>query len=392
MTQVVWLSLDPVKSQIDFYPKSFAEAIEMTFSKKLEKCVLGPDFFNATVHVDNHEHLYQTTPGQFFGRTFKQPGYRTVARIQKEEMHSVKVFARRIHGEWRICNVTDAERTFDVKIPEGCVVNVASDATTGNRVVPRIWRPEDLEEAAHTTLFVVWQWCKRMDVEFQSLDDDMWSPCVSLSTSSTHGETLICVCVLRACRYLHENNAKLEAAHRRNDNSTTIEVGKRSFTVQFSPNTCFATQKDGYKCRSVRRVIETGFKLKKMLDAMEPAANYAADSVGEEIFANMTIQSFLCPITHQVMQDPVMTADGHSYEREAIEEWYASQINTPLCLFCLNPAQALQSYHLTIDGEAARSARFENEYDIAATHSIACRKRRRRRGPRKKRFIRSLNG
>ena len=27
----------------------------------------------------------------------------------------------------------------------------------------------------------------------------------------------------------------------------------------------------------------------------------------------------LCPITHEVMVDPVMTADGHTYERAAIE-------------------------------------------------------------------------
>ena len=28
-----------------------------------------------------------------------------------------------------------------------------------------------------------------------------------------------------------------------------------------------------------------------------------------------------CPITQDIMTDPVMTADGHTYEREAIEHW-----------------------------------------------------------------------
>lgn len=32
--------------------------------------------------------------------------------------------------------------------------------------------------------------------------------------------------------------------------------------------------------------------------------------------------SFLCPITQEPMQDPVATADGHVYERKAIEEWF----------------------------------------------------------------------
>jgi hypothetical protein len=32
--------------------------------------------------------------------------------------------------------------------------------------------------------------------------------------------------------------------------------------------------------------------------------------------------SFLCPITHHVMEDPVYTVDGHAYERAAIAEWF----------------------------------------------------------------------
>jgi len=30
---------------------------------------------------------------------------------------------------------------------------------------------------------------------------------------------------------------------------------------------------------------------------------------------------FYCPITHEVMVDPVVAQDGHTYERQAIEEW-----------------------------------------------------------------------
>ena len=31
--------------------------------------------------------------------------------------------------------------------------------------------------------------------------------------------------------------------------------------------------------------------------------------------------AFLCPITLEVMKEPVVCADGHTYERSAIEEW-----------------------------------------------------------------------
>ena len=35
-----------------------------------------------------------------------------------------------------------------------------------------------------------------------------------------------------------------------------------------------------------------------------------------------------CPITQEVMNDPVICADGHSYERAAIEEWFRTKHKT----------------------------------------------------------------
>lgn len=32
-------------------------------------------------------------------------------------------------------------------------------------------------------------------------------------------------------------------------------------------------------------------------------------------------KSFLCPITHELMEHPVVAPDGHTYERDAIEKW-----------------------------------------------------------------------
>eukprot|EP01047_Picozoa_sp_COSAG01_P075499 COSAG01_NODE_12955_length_1657_cov_2.930680_2_plen_162_part_00 len=40
--------------------------------------------------------------------------------------------------------------------------------------------------------------------------------------------------------------------------------------------------------------------------------------------------SFNCPITKSIMRDPVTTADGHSYEREAIQEWLQRNDTSPL--------------------------------------------------------------
>ena len=40
--------------------------------------------------------------------------------------------------------------------------------------------------------------------------------------------------------------------------------------------------------------------------------------------------STLCPITHALMQDPVMIADGYSYERSAILRWLSEHTTSPV--------------------------------------------------------------
>lgn len=39
-------------------------------------------------------------------------------------------------------------------------------------------------------------------------------------------------------------------------------------------------------------------------------------------------EDFICPITHEIMTDPVMCEDGFTYERSAIIEWFAKDKNT----------------------------------------------------------------
>ena len=40
--------------------------------------------------------------------------------------------------------------------------------------------------------------------------------------------------------------------------------------------------------------------------------------------------SFLCPISRELMRDPVTLADGHSYERENIEQWFSAHNTSPI--------------------------------------------------------------
>lgn len=58
--------------------------------------------------------------------------------------------------------------------------------------------------------------------------------------------------------------------------------------------------------------------------------------------------TFFCPITHELMVDPVIDPDGNSYERRAIEGWLQHNntspiTRTPLLVTDLRPNRALKS-------------------------------------------------
>ena len=195
VANVVWLSLDPVRCQLDFYPRVIAEQIEAAHSSAAEQCVLGADFFNATVHFQNGT-VFQTTPGQHFGRGgHKQPGYRTVKRVVKEGA-TTTIPGKRIHGEWRMCEPgapdEETERTFVGQIPDECLVAAGTGAPPPAASI-RVWTAEDLasvSEGGDEQSLVIWQWCRGAPEENSSsvngvdsilLGDEMWSPCATPS-------------------------------------------------------------------------------------------------------------------------------------------------------------------------------------------------------------------
>ena len=57
---------------------------------------------------------------------------------------------------------------------------------------------------------------------------------------------------------------------------------------------------------------------------------------------------FLCPITLEVMRDPVLCDDGHSYERATILQWLATNptsptTRTPMTVTTVRPNYALKA-------------------------------------------------
>lgn len=56
----------------------------------------------------------------------------------------------------------------------------------------------------------------------------------------------------------------------------------------------------------------------------------AADGVGGELPVAEAPPSFFCPITQDLMRDPVLIGDGHTYERSAIEQWLQGHSTSPM--------------------------------------------------------------
>jgi serine/threonine protein kinase len=65
---------------------------------------------------------------------------------------------------------------------------------------------------------------------------------------------------------------------------------------------------------------------------------------------------FLCPITQDVMRDPVMLIDGHSYERKAITDWLKRSNRSPLTNEELPMMSKDANMPLMVDNYALKSA------------------------------------
>lgn len=318
--KVCWLSLDPVHRKLDFYPHAMAQRLEASLSEGEEQCVLGADFFNATVHFQSNGACYQTTPGQHMGRSgFKAPGYRSVRRlllppVTGEGDCRVRVFGNRVHGEWRLVDhQEDGEWTFDEAAPAACLL--AADAAEQSPAQLRPWTAEDLASpTSATTSVIVWQWCRgtfEQHGDLTRLADEMW------------------------CPYMHGHNTSIEQAFAQEEAQALINLESRSLKVVFNLGSTFARQVDEVhaKERAVRRVVKTVQELKDMHEAMAAGDQQISgeDNLPFSPSDGAAIPpEFFCPITQDIMRDPVCTVDNKTYEREAISRWFVDHDTSPL--------------------------------------------------------------
>ncbi|KDO16444.1 hypothetical protein SPRG_18031, partial [Saprolegnia parasitica CBS 223.65] len=58
------------------------------------------------------------------------------------------------------------------------------------------------------------------------------------------------------------------------------------------------------------------------------------------------LRSFLCPISCEIMRDPVIARDGHSYERAQITRWFQSHRRSPVTNEELPSTELMPNYSL----------------------------------------------
>jgi hypothetical protein len=75
-------------------------------------------------------------------------------------------------------------------------------------------------------------------------------------------------------------------------------------------------------------------------------------------------EDYLCPITHEVMVDPVMATDGHTYERRAIERWLQDKCTSP------NTGEALELKAVFPNHLLRRQIREWQERVLASVQSV----------------------
>lgn len=323
---VVWLSLDPMRNKIDFYPANIADKIEKAYNSDGENVYLGAEFYCATVKFD-YNRVYQTTPSDFYVRGgFKSPGYRSVKRITfyDEDTPNDRVFVmgKRIHGEWRITNNNfECERTYNEKIPSSCIIK--------NDVVynkPTFWSNDNLN--SDDINIVAWFWCKGVTNKqgnLFKLDDSWWIP------------------------YLQHQNEIIENGYSNDFDhvSITLPFDDSTRNIVFDRNSSYARQVDPNtnNTRFIKRLTITGSHLKKILDNMNRLSVNV--SIHDKInFSDETPIEFMCPISQMIMIDPVKTSDDKTYDRRSIEKWFNIKRTSPLTGLYLNDISLTENKEL----------------------------------------------
>ncbi|PKU69240.1 U-box domain-containing protein 44 isoform X1 [Dendrobium catenatum] len=108
-------------------------------------------------------------------------------------------------------------------------------------------------------------------------------------------------------------------------------------------------------------------------DGSYDASRQSDESYHERLHVEPIYESFLCPLTKQVMRDPVTIENGHTYEREAIEKWFKECKDSGRRPICPLTLQELNSTDLNSSTALRHTIEEWTQRNDAAQLDNACR-------------------
>ena len=318
-TKVVWLSLNPIKNEINFYPYQIANKIENKYNQRninvVSLCELGDDFFNATVYFHPCNGCYQTTPGinqGIYGS--KPPGMRSVKRIElTSTMKDLEILTKKYYKDWRIINSSNIpDKILKITIPTNVIINGTKESFENNTY----WLSDDLIN--NDKVVVAWEWCKEIpksQKDLVSLPENSWVP------------------------YLQFQNETIETSYNKNHEyvDITLLTDNTKRRIIFNKKNYYGSQIDltNNNTRYVRRVI---LKISKLKEKLIKINNKLIDYTNLSTFIknNEIPNEYICCISQEIMRDPVKTSDNHTYDRTFIEDWFQYRHTSPLTGLYLN--------------------------------------------------------
>lgn len=102
--------------------------------------------------------------------------------------------------------------------------------------------------------------------------------------------------------------------------------------------------------RGINKVLDSLAKksYNKKHASVKKAKSVPVSSLSEDDMYLKDILDLFCPLSHEFMQDPVLTPYGHSYDRKSITDWLRTHqtdpiTNQPLALDDLRPCNTLKA-------------------------------------------------
>lgn len=140
-----------------------------------------------------------------------------------------------------------------------------------------------------------------------------------------------------------------------------LEKFLRSNQIEFTFDTKLTVRWQDFDVTNVRALAALVHKL-----AQRPAPGVTPMYYATSVPANIA-RTYYCPITKELIQNPVIAADGHSYEREAIEAW----IRQPRGGQVLSPATGLPLAHNNLTPNVALMNQIAEHREMEAAQSTA---------------------